>query len=361
MKVRCIDAENLSITNGKVYEVLKEIHENSFTWYEIKNDSQEVQHYLTRRFEEVKEMEKQIVCIDVGSEIVYYKGNDPHIVKSIDLDRRDVIFTDGDEDNFSFLTSCNALKELHSINGILVSKIEEVRIAGYNDKVTLKVGDIITDGPYVTDTDFEIIRIQDGKIYRAFNKHKPYDFELQKDIISVNGKKYHRDNIIIPDQVVDKHEGVNQPEQDDEMFELITPENIEEVFRYNDLLGFEYRKYESYICLNYFKDGVDIKDCQMITIFFNNPNWLQHIELETGKLKPLPKFDFKQYLIDNGFEGMKWIIRGKLSLLPNSENNNTKKCKVSLSGMGDRGFYLSQTKANADRLIAMAKIAEGLE
>lgn len=70
-----------------------------------------------------------------------------------------------------------------------------------------------------------------------------------------------------------------------ELFEEITKDNILEVLKYNGVDGGIDKDYDS-----------DIKYISIVNKFtydffisLSSPNWLQHLELEAGKLKPLPK------------------------------------------------------------------------
>ncbi len=70
-----------------------------------------------------------------------------------------------------------------------------------------------------------------------------------------------------------------------DLFEEITKDNIFEVLEYNGIDGSIDKDYRS-----------DIKYISILNKFnydffisFSSPNWLQHLELEVGKLKPLPK------------------------------------------------------------------------
>lgn len=77
-----------------------------------------------------------------------------------------------------------------------------------------------------------------------------------------------------------------------EEHEEITPDNIAEVLEYNGI--------KKWI---WYPDGINID--YKINIQFSNPKWLQHLELEVGKLKPLPKKKeptFENALIELGFE-----------------------------------------------------------
>jgi hypothetical protein len=75
----------------------------------------------------------------------------------------------------------------------------------------------------------------------------------------------------------------------------ITAHNIKEVLEYNGLNN-------CYID----RDGVSVYllEKKMFYVNFANPNWIKHIELGCGKLKPLPiipEFDFHAYMLENEF------------------------------------------------------------
>ena len=80
--------------------------------------------------------------------------------------------------------------------------------------------------------------------------------------------------------------------------EPITESNIQEVLEYNNIPRTLYH-------INKYDIIINIGPGLVNQFWFNNPFWLQLVEVYLGKLKPLPKttkFDPKQYLIDNGFD-----------------------------------------------------------
>lgn len=155
-----------------------------------------------------------------------------------------------------------------------------------------------------------------------------------------------------PDQPVQPNEVVNQPVETHEDIEYYptTKDNIAEVLEYND------------ICLN----GIEIKnDWVLMSIqnsdhmdkfCFKNPRWLELLELNLGiKLKPIPvpKFDFVQYLLDNGAK----IKSGKECTLVELGNLKFVVYSNYVDLFGDK---FSLTKENVKILIVMAKLSEEL-
>lgn len=144
--------------------------------------------------------------------------------------------------------------------------------------------------------------------------------------------------------------------EEPEEFEPITRDNIVEVLEYN---GFNYLKstgVEHVLDKDIVITNVGIK-VPYAQVTFENPNWLKHLELYTGNLKPLPKkpvFDPKQFLVDNGFkieEGLiityKGICFGKFSL-------------------DEKELYFGKneyalTKENLQKVVDAAKLLEGME
>lgn len=128
----------------------------------------------------------------------------------------------------------------------------------------------------------------------------------------------------------------------------ITPENIEGVLRYNDIPQSKYSVLTS--CVRWYSckcsDGADYSiDCH-----FKSPRWLDHLELETGKLKPLPEFDFADYLIQNGWlvDDSNQLILGNGALWVHLGNNT----------LCDDYETFTPDKDNADRLIELAELAK---
>jgi len=137
------------------------------------------------------------------------------------------------------------------------------------EKVTLKVGDKISEynGVWETDT---ISSFEDGKTV-WLECGNCYSMSSEK--YYVNGKRYARENIIVPD-----FKKENKME-----YQEITPENIAEVLKFNGIDKKLYTVQAKHIdcytkCGNY---------CDIFN--FNNQLWLQLVEVHFGKLKPLPK------------------------------------------------------------------------
>lgn len=84
-------------------------------------------------------------------------------------------------------------------------------------------------------------------------------------------------------------------------YQPITKDNIDEVLEYNKSLGLKIdsiKKTDNYICYRQLING-KWENVRWGFAF----NWLDHIELDLGKLNPIPKpkFDFVKYLLDNGW------------------------------------------------------------
>ena len=90
----------------------------------------------------------------------------------------------------------------------------------------------------------------------------------------------------------------------------ITPENIEEVLIYNDFHGTLITS--SRISLS-----------KSVHIYFDNPRWLQHLEVETGKLKglPMPKHEPHWVIVKDGVEIGK-IVASKIEFNHNPDNKS---------------------------------------
>lgn len=139
------------------------------------------------------------------------------------------------------------------------------------EKVTLKVGDKISEynASRVWETD-TISSFEDGKTV-WLECGNCYSMSSEK--YYVNGKRYARENIIVPD-----FKKENKME-----YQEITPENIAEVLKFNGIDKKLYTVQAKHIdcytkCGNY---------CDIFN--FNNQLWLQLVEVHFGKLKPLPK------------------------------------------------------------------------
>lgn len=88
-------------------------------------------------------------------------------------------------------------------------------------------------------------------------------------------------------------------EENHEEHYLITKDNIVEVLEYNKVDNNKYSINGECITCIEMVDNFDYGNC----IYFKNPLWLKLVEVYFGKLQPIPKpkFDFVQYLLDNGF------------------------------------------------------------
>lgn len=138
-------------------------------------------------------------------------------------------------------------------------------------------------------------------------------------------------------------------------FEPITKDNIKEVLKYNKdkfnvFVNYEIKKDSFAIDFTPFVNK--ISQFNYIIQTNNFDEFLAFIQKRV-KLEPLPKFDFEQYLLDNGFEKHNYgssLIKHNLLVwvLTNHFQLNS------------RLEYL-KTKENADILIAAAKLLEGLK
>lgn len=94
-----------------------------------------------------------------------------------------------------------------------------------------------------------------------------------------------------------------------EEFQETTKDNIKQVLEHNGIetLTGDYdidNEEGGIIVLCYNTCLIVLNSNYEIIIYFDNPKWLDHLQLETGKLYPLhiePEFDFMQYLLDNNF------------------------------------------------------------
>ena len=143
------------------------------------------------------------------------------------------------------------------------------------EKITLKVGDKISEynASRVWETD-TISSFEDGKTV-WLECGNCYGMSSEK--YYVNGKRYARENIIVPD-----FKKENKME-----YQEITKDNILEVLEFNKSLGLKVdniRIEDNCICFNFngYKQEFEFDDD-------GDTKWLQHTEIETGKLKPLPK------------------------------------------------------------------------
>lgn len=109
----------------------------------------------------------------------------------------------------------------------------------------------------------------------------------------------------------------------------ITPENIEEVLEYNWI---DKSRYD----VGKFGIEVNVEYGELI-LSFKNESWLEHLQVEFGKLDPLPAFNFNQYLIDNG-------VDTAFSNLMRASRENIKR-----------------TKRNAELIVSINKLSAQLE
>ncbi len=133
-------------------------------------------------------------------------------------------------------------------------------------------------------------------------------------------------------------------------FEPITKENISKVLEYNRIDSNLYRVYDDFLACYYLTDN---ENNFLVNNFdFKHPFWLELVEVYFGKLKPLPAFDFKRYLLDNG-----WQISNGILL----EYNGNPYVNIPIKRLCYAPRTIKFNKENADRLITMAKIEAELE
>jgi len=149
-------------------------------------------------FEKDFMMEKHIVTIDVGS--VCETCYDIYVVEDVNLEREIVCYK-GDtpiSDNFSMYLD-HDIAHFKLINGISVSEIEKIRIAGYNDKITLKIEDTLQaldDNEVHTITSFtsaNTVCFKDGKSYSMQT--------IGEKFYLVNNELYNCEDILIPNKI----------------------------------------------------------------------------------------------------------------------------------------------------------------
>lgn len=217
-----------------------------------------------------------------------------------------------------------------------------------SEKITLKIGDIVT--PLEDWINEEKCRITSFVEDRSFYRPAFYDPSslYESDYWYVNGIKFAKEDIIIPEQY--------------EEVEPITPDNIEKVLEYNKISSNKYNIFTDEGIEMYY-DYDNSTEIPSTEIPFCNPLWLQLVEVYTGRLKPLPKFDFKNHLADNHFRvfckpihsdsinKVEWSAGDGRTVVWSESNTIFTKCGV--------GF--EATKENADILIKMAKLAEELK
>lgn len=136
-------------------------------------------------------------------------------------------------------------------------------------KITLKIGDILCASERnINYPAFKITGFEEDKVRTANGGN--WKLPLLADEWYVNGVQYAKEDIIMPE------------------LEPITKDNIVEVLKYNQSLGLEIKDIRiarTYILYNrLYHDIWVIKGWAL-----NSNNWLAHIELDLGKLQPLPK------------------------------------------------------------------------
>lgn len=133
----------------------------------------------------------------------------------------------------------------------------------------------------------------------------------------------------------------------------ITKDNIVEVLEYN---GIDKDRYE-HKCDHILVVTKDLNNSNVF--YFNNPLWLQLVEVYFGKLKPIPKpkFDFVQYLLDNSFKV--WGIDDYIEW--SADLNGIRVWSEANAIFTNGGLRIKPTKDNADILIAMSKLSEELK
>ena len=152
----------------------------------------------------------------------------------------------------------------------------------------------------------------------------------------------------------------------------ITKDNIVEVLKFNGFsfierdIGHKFRNLNNHLTILINFDGqnfllyvVNADDTGSIAT--NDFDEFLAFVQKRIELKPLPEFNFRQYLLDNGFQGSSWISKGAINLYPNINNCSASNCKVNVCRYGSNSLYVDQTKENADTLIKMAKLAEELK
>ncbi len=152
------------------------------------------------------------------------------------------------------------------------------------------------------------------------------------------------DNVAPPTQISEEHASSDDPTPvvrevlESPPDQPITPENIQEVLEYN---GIDKKRY-----------GIEVNvEYGELILSFKNERWLEHLQVELGKLKPLPAFNFAQYLLDNGFQQ---CSDGVLELYPLWFNPK-------LSNLCDDARQIKPTKRNAELIVSMSKLSEQLE
>lgn len=208
--------------------------------------------------------------------------------------------------------------------------VEKFKMKKRDDgKVVLKIGDMFGYNPNQYPIT-EFICIGEKQLVVTLQ----FAYNMKSDYYYVNDTKYAREDILLPSDV----------EAADDEFEPITKDNIAKVLVYNEIDNSVYNIDKDFIyCRTFPKTGN--------AFYFDNPLWLQLVEIYFGKLKPLPKFNFKDYLLYN-----RWTLEY------NSQFISHNGIWVNLEGQSLCDFRnIKLNKANAERLVAMAKIEAELE
>lgn len=188
-------------------------------------------------------------------------------------------------------------------------------------KVTLKVGDVFHRAYTACwfDEDFTIASFH-GREIKYLNGTYEY-FSGYGEYI-VNGCHYVAEDVLLPHIDIINQENHdsdcslhNEPASPNGECDLnyscedITADNLWEVLRYNNICQSKYEFSNTGIFLN-----------EHNRIELSNPNLIKHVELELGKLKPLPKltFDFLNYMQGNGFELFRFEGDGRPQLVKNT-------------------------------------------
>ena len=273
-------------------------------------------------------------------------------------------------------------------------------------KVTLKIGDILcVDPSLIKDEDMKIIGFKNDKVllnHIYMRETAFYQIDDTKHLIShlggdyyyVNGIKYDREDIIVPNP-----EENTQPITKDNIKEVLEFNNITDISVHHNSLGKKYcfslsmkpdnwldileaivgklkplPKFEEIvlkvgdkikfmnICPTVIKsfDYVNQKvnyECGFDE--FNNLN-KGHIESVNGKsgIYKIPEFDFEQYLLDNGFK----VEQGQHGIVLKFSYVSIYKSELLTGGNWDyQGSRIQPTPQNADILIAMANLAKDLK
>lgn len=234
------------------------------------------------------------MTIDIGSKIEP-KESSNLVVESVDVEGGVIRYTNQGFDYFQTYTVIEDLThDFISINGVPVGEIGEVRISGYNDTVTLKIGDEfifagadmdLNIGEYPPDV--VINRITDGEVYASDGTR--YHLNLDSnDYWYVNGKLHHRDDIIIPDQSVQANEEITR-----DNFHEVLLHNSYSVFSKDSEGGVTYKNDNRYIYIKELSNKDSHKYAGSIGGFFEitTYSWddVLNIIIPKFNLKPIPK------------------------------------------------------------------------